>query len=715
MSDCRLDEMTRPRAILPASIKAASGGRRNRDGSITIRRWDSPQIVLYGPYWKLDAGTYRLELCVRSIRVRSDDIAFLGAEVLVQNRIFLAVADFCQRDMPNGKVSLDFCVSEEFASDGENDAKFEFRVLHFGVASYDITSMTLTRIATSLANLRGTLRWQLSSRARRRWLTWSPQMPNFPTSAFGSGKFAFAPRLSLNCGAYRLSFRASQRSSWNSRANWLYVAIAMGGRLRGSRGYAIPAKTVIANSLEFEVPAELAYESGSADELAVEFSRGRGGSIDVTDVELTKRGAAIGAPGPTGSSAPVSDRESHLSITALVGSGQFLLKFAGRLSGTVVSPDLPIATITIAIRHEFPARAIRKALDVISRRATTLVRRNLYPPDFIDGVVAHSFTIPATTGPFPAKRIAVTILVESSCPNLSIEDLALMEGTSSDSLRGPPATPSVVGRAQVRAVIVGNCQAEVLTNGYRTSLDSRRLAIRYHFVNLQKNLIDGARLDLKSCDIVLIQDIADFEFYPLRLEIPNHALTCRFPMLRFSAPWPFDSHNGMVDRHAAERELHEPFFPNLDGGLGRLRREIANQEARFQAYRTLNFDWAPDVLRLARFEERRLLAMDQKYDFTLGADILENFRKRPGFHSIGHPNGLILSRLLQHINEQIGMRDVRVHAGSMDGLRNVQVPIHPFVARQLGIGWANERTRYEFRGAPVTWDEYIRRYIQHFG
>jgi hypothetical protein len=51
----------------------------------------------------------------------------------------------------------------------------------------------------------------------------------------------------------------------------------------------------------------------------------------------------------------------------------------------------------------------------------------------------------------------------------------------------------------------------------------------------------------------------------------------------------------------------------------------------------------------------------------------------------------------------------------MNDLRSIQVPIHPAVSRRLGIAWADEQTRYEFRGAPVTWEEYTRRYIQHFG
>jgi hypothetical protein len=48
-------------------------------------------------------------------------------------------------------------------------------------------------------------------------------------------------------------------------------------------------------------------------------------------------------------------------------------------------------------------------------------------------------------------------------------------------------------------------------------------------------------------------------------------------------------------------------------------------------------------------------------------------------------------------------------------LRNPQVPIHPKVARDLEVKWADERTRYLNRGRQVTWESYIRSYIEHYG
>ena len=41
--------------------------------------------------------------------------------------------------------------------------------------------------------------------------------------------------------------------------------------------------------------------------------------------------------------------------------------------------------------------------------------------------------------------------------------------------------------------------------------------------------------------------------------------------------------------------------------------------------------------------------------------------------------------------------------------------MHPKVARDLGVRWVDEGTRYLNRGIEVTWESYIRSYIEHYG
>ena len=43
------------------------------------------------------------------------------------------------------------------------------------------------------------------------------------------------------------------------------------------------------------------------------------------------------------------------------------------------------------------------------------------------------------------------------------------------------------------------------------------------------------------------------------------------------------------------------------------------------------------------------------------------------------------------------------------------MPVHPKVAKALGVKWASESTKYLYGGEQITWETYVRRYIEHYG
>ena len=44
------------------------------------------------------------------------------------------------------------------------------------------------------------------------------------------------------------------------------------------------------------------------------------------------------------------------------------------------------------------------------------------------------------------------------------------------------------------------------------------------------------------------------------------------------------------------------------------------------------------------------------------------------------------------------------------------VPVHPGVAKRLGVTWASERTRYHYETmGEITWEEWVRAYITRLG
>jgi hypothetical protein len=237
----------------------------------------------------------------------------------------------------------------------------------------------------------------------------------------------------------------------------------------------------------------------------------------------------------------------------------------------------------------------------------------------------------------------------------------------------------------------------------------------YHFVRLNPLLHEQGRRDLAACDLLLVQKIGDWEDYPLRADISAATEIVEFPCLRMASPWPFDGYNGPSDSLADEMEGEDLAFPYLDGLLARLRAEVPDHEARFAAYAALSAAQTGQLERLARFEARRLEIMDRDFDCDLGAFINENFRTARIFHTTNHPSGVLFARLMSWIARRIGRRLILPPIGRLNQLGNIQVPVHPLVARALGVEWANERTLYDVRGRAVTWEQYIRSYIDHYG
>lgn len=296
-------------------------------------------------------------------------------------------------------------------------------------------------------------------------------------------------------------------------------------------------------------------------------------------------------------------------------------------------------------------------------------------------------------------------------------DLVQLDGERAAAVAAPRLRPA--GRRSV--VIIGNCQSETLRQGFiRSDALSRRFSVRYHFVQLPKNLHEYAARDLEACDILLVQDIRLWDEFPLRDCVRPGAEMRRFPLVRFASPWPFDAWNGPGDNEAHDREAPNLTFPYLDGLLGRLRREIPDLEARFAAYRSLQLPAGlPGIVnyrRLHQLEERRLAAVDKAFGIDIGSFVLDNFRSRRLFHTTVRPNREVFALLMQLLARLVGVSEpIRLGDGIDAVLRNPQVPVHPKVAQGLGIQWAGEQTPYLNRGREITWETYIRRYIEHYG
>ena len=71
--------------------------------------------------------------------------------------------------------------------------------------------------------------------------------------------------------------------------------------------------------------------------------------------------------------------------------------------------------------------------------------------------------------------------------------------------------------------------------------------------------------------------------------------------------------------------------------------------------------------------------------------------------------------LMQYLLGRLGIDQAFRPAAILDHLQRLQVPVHPKVATTLGVRWADENTKYLYRGELITWETYVRRYIDHYG
>ncbi len=345
-------------------------------------------------------------------------------------------------------------------------------------------------------------------------------------------------------------------------------------------------------------------------------------------------------------------------------------------------------------------------------------RQDFTAREIESGEVSVDFTVPTEFGIEAGADAPFDVRVHHyRNAALSIESVDLVRLGDAELLSPSMPAPQLRPSGRRRIVIIGNCQSETIRQGFaRIEALNRRFEAKYHFVQLPKNLHEFAARDLEACDILLVQDIRLWDEFPLRDCVRPGADIIRFPALRFASLWPFDTWNGPGDREAHEREAPNLTFPYLDGLLGRLRKEIPDREARFTGYRSLEWPGIVNYRRLHQTEVRRLTNLDEQFGIAVGAFVLDNFQKRRVFHTTVRPNWQAFNLLMQYVARCVGVGDAVALTERYDVLlRNPQVPVHPKVAADLGVGWADERTTYLSRGREVTWETYIRSYIEHYG
>jgi hypothetical protein len=708
-------------------------GRRDPDGTIRLGRADTAGCVLYGPYYHFEMGRYRLAVHARAGAPVLSDQPVLGVEIIILSRFQRAWRDFTAAELENGAGMLVFDVPPELSIDGGNEARFEFRVFHLANADLSIAVIELERLPDDAGGA-DPRAWRLLGRLRHTWLGRRQRSGSVTVGqGWPAGCLLYGgwPYLRLGRGHYRLTIRGGAgaprlpaqpvlgvevlgRSRWYSDSPWYEWRRVPkpGGTREAWTDFSADEWAGGTVAIDFVVPIPMALEAGADAPFDIRLYHLGNAELTIAAVDLRWIGEDEDAPSPRHWRLLGRMRKARIGAETRAG----ISVCAGEVPGTLLSrvaPPLRLAAghYRLSLQGAAATESPSLRVDVAERSGTGWRSVPHFRRDLSAGGVAE-FDVPPPDDPDSGDRRYDLAISHLGGADAGICGVELRRDPASDR-RSPTY---LAGRKKL--VLIGNCQCSVLVQAFNHSDTlSRSYVTKYHFVQLKPNLYEFARRDIEDCDVLLVQDIDLWNQFPLRDCVRPGADIVKFPLVRFASLWPFDSWNGPGDREAFEAEAPNYTFPFLDGLLARLRHEIPDKAARFQAYQALEGIGVVNYKRMHALEERRILKIDRQYDCKIGEFTLENFRIRQVFHTTVRPNWQGFNLLIRMILKAIGVRDpVDALSQSADALLRIpQVPIHPKVAADLGVKWADDKTRYQVLGQEMSWETYVRRYIEHYG
>ncbi len=534
--------------------------------------------------------------------------------------------------------------------------------------------------------------------------------------------FLYGPFLRLPRGRHRLSFRCQVRQLIRDDGPILGLEIIAQNRiLRAWRDY---TATELADEqfLCFDVPSELAMGSGADSPFEFRFSHFGKALITMADMRLQDEPASADSAVETSDVGPwrMLGRLSRWPSAGAVRITPYSiipLKLGRSLAPLRLPTGVFRARIACQLKRARSGSTPTLEFSVATRNGSPLNSRTFTATELRSGEVTFEFIVPRDI----SLDGGVSQKIDIRLRNFRNADVLLqaldLERISSEIPAMPAGTKGAAASGgKKRIVVLGNCQGSLLTEALRNdSRFARNFAVTYQHMELPANLHERSRQELDECDLMLVQDIREWENYPLRAHVPVGVPILRYPCIRLATPWPFDAYNGPDDRLARDRDYPNFEFTYFDGLLARLRKEIPDPEQRFRAYESLELERIVDFKRLHRFETARLEAMDKAFPAGIGAYILENYRSRQIFYTTAHPNGRLMSMMAEHLAKELGLSLTFWSFGQLNSFKRLQVPVHPRVASELGIVWASKNRKYLVRGKWVTWEQYFRRYIAYYG
>jgi len=273
----------------------------------------------------------------------------------------------------------------------------------------------------------------------------------------------------------------------------------------------------------------------------------------------------------------------------------------------------------------------------------------------------------------------------------------------------------VMGTAGSLVVIVGGCAAQAIGRGLSSSATA---CARYRFVDLPvhlRDLHDKASLEFISrASHVFAQLGGGTDVALIEAHAPPGCKIFTFPDVVLRSLWPFDSAYGYADEVAQARTA--PAIRHFDGTLARLRKIEPDKKKRIQRYRDLDFPWAGHIKNVAAAQQCFLEKTDTLSPCKMGRFVSRTLRERQLFYNATHPSAAYFQELCTYCWTCLELPDTPGPLKGIDSWRDWSVPVHPGIARYLGVGWATETTRYYYRTmGEMTWDAWVEQYVEMFG
>lgn len=272
-----------------------------------------------------------------------------------------------------------------------------------------------------------------------------------------------------------------------------------------------------------------------------------------------------------------------------------------------------------------------------------------------------------------------------------------------------------MGAAESMVVIVGGCAAQAIKRGLSSSANA---CAGYRFAELAVHLIDlhdTASLELISrAGHIFAQIGGGTDLTLIEAHAPSGCRIFTFPDVVLRSLWPFDSDYGYADEVAQRRTA--PAIRHFDGTLARLRKIEPDKKKRIQRYRDLDFPWAGRIRIVDAAQQRFLQKIDTLSACKIGEFVSRAWRERQLFYNATHPSAAYFQELCTYCWECLDLPGTPGALKGIDSWRDWSVPVHPGIARHLGVRWATETTRYYYRTmGEMTWDAWVEQYVEMFG